>query len=169
MTDRASRLVFRGTVEYRHEANPKLDQPGVAVLVSRGVNRSLAMACPDGCGEQLTINLDKRSGPSWRYYGTESGITLFPSVWRDTGCKSHFIIWRSRIYWCDLGDELESVDSHLLNAVREKLPRNFIRYVDLADQMGLEPWAVLSACVALCRRQAAVRGKARAADQFRSL
>jgi len=57
------------------------------------------MACPDGCGAILTVNLDPRAGKAWKLY--ERGRTsLYPSVWRDGGCGAHFIVWKDRIVWC---------------------------------------------------------------------
>lgn len=98
---RARKLSLRDAVEYRHEANQLLTRPGDAVLVKRGVARAIALACPDGCGEQLTINLDHRAGPAWRHYVDDAALSIYPSIRRDTGCKSHFIVWRSKIYWCN--------------------------------------------------------------------
>ena len=90
MKGRAARIDFRGAIEHRHEADDLIPKPGEAALVHRGVDRSLVMACPDGCGEPLTINLDRRSGPAWRFYRDAAAISMYPSVWRTTGCKSHF-------------------------------------------------------------------------------
>ena len=32
-------------------------------------------------------------------------ITLMPSVWRTTGCESHFIVWRNQVWWCEFGSD----------------------------------------------------------------
>lgn len=168
MRRRAAKLQFKGQVAHRHEANALLTEPGAAVLVHRGVDRSIAIACPDGCKEQLTINLDRRAGAAWRYYRDGADVSLFPSVWRDTGCKSHFIVWRSRIYWCDHHDELETPMDDVVEHVRAALTRDFVLYVDLADQLGLVPWAVLSACNRLCRQGAAIGGTDKMQGHFKS-
>lgn len=158
MSKRENRFTLKGEVVQRHEAEEKLRGPGSAVLVRRGVLRSIVIACPDGCGESLTINLDARAGPAWRFYRTGSGISLFPSVWRDSGCRSHFIVWDSRIYWCDLYDELDMPMENVILRVKDALPDHFINYVDLSDQLDLIPWAVLSACNRLCQLGFALRG-----------
>lgn len=158
MKKRATRIQFKGEVVQRHEADHLLSFPGDAALVRRGVLRSMVIACPDGCGEQLTINLDSRSGPAWRYYGSCSDVTLFPSVWRNTGCRSHFIVWQSRIYWCDGSDELEVPMADVVEQVRSVLHDRLQNYVDIAERLRLVPWAVLSACRRLCRRGFAVEG-----------
>jgi hypothetical protein len=109
------------------------------------------MACPDGCGEQLTINLDSRSGPAWRCYQNGSDFSLFPSVWRNTGCRSHFIVWRSNIYWCDWHDELDAPIEDVVQYTLQELTYDFVSYIVIADKQNLVPWAVLSACTRLCQ------------------
>lgn len=167
MNKRAKAISFKGQVSHRHEANTLLTEPGATVLVHRGVDRSVAMACPDGCGEQLTINLDSRAGPAWRHYGDGATVSLFPSVWRDTGCGSHFIVWRSKIYWCDWHDEFEVPSDEVVKRTLELLTDQLVSYVAIADQLGLVPWAVLSACNRLCRSGLAEAGKGKQQGQFR--
>lgn len=164
---RASSLVFKGVVAYRDEADPLLGDPGAAALIHRGVMRSIVIACPDGCGENLTINLDPRAGPAWRFYESDAEVSLFPSVWRETGCKSHFIVWRSRIYWCDWYDELEIPAVELVDLVGRCLTRNFVSYVQIADELDVVPWAALSACDVLCRKGIAEAGVEQHRGQFR--
>jgi len=166
MKKRANRIAFMGQVERRHEANTMLTEPGATVLVHRGVARSLAMACPDGCGEQLTINLDERAGPAWRIYSSKQELSIFPSVWRDTGCRSHFIVWRSKIYWCDW-DELDTPSEETLQEVLAALPDKFTPYTDLADSLELVPWAVLTAARRLVQMGLAERDKGDRQAMFR--
>jgi hypothetical protein len=146
-------------VEHRHQANPFLTRPGTAVLVFRGIPRSLAIACPDGCGEQLTINLDHRAGPAWRLYGNGVDVTLYPSVWRTTGCKSHFIVWHSKIYWCDWREELDEAEESIVQKTLETLTDTFASHVEIADRLHVEPWAIASACHRLCRLDLAEAGE----------
>ena len=152
MKRRAQILVFRGAVEHRHEADERIRAPGEAVVVHRGVDRSLTMHCPDGCGETLTINLDRRTGPAWRLYIEDQKASLYPSVWRNTGCCSHFIVWRSRIYWCDWGEELEAMGNEFEVKVLSSLDAALRPYSQIADTLNAVPWAVLSACHRLQQR-----------------
>lgn len=101
MTIPARKLELIAQAEYRDEAEPLLTDLGQSVMISRGRPRSLVMRCPDGCGETLVVNLDDRAGKAWQLDMRGEGPTLFPSVWRDGGCDSHFIVWRGRIMWCD--------------------------------------------------------------------
>lgn len=167
MKKRATRFDLKGEVVHRHEADELLSHPGAAALVRRGVLRSIVIACPDGCGEQLTINLDSRAGPAWRYYGSGSETSLFPSVWRDSGCRSHFIVWRSRIYWCDWSEELEVPLADVVERVRGALGTRLESYASIADRLELVPWAVLSACHRLCLDKVAVEGHGEQRGNFK--
>lgn len=158
MKRRAQTLSFQGTVEHRHEADDRLSALGEAVLVRRGVDRSLTMLCPDGCGETLTVNLDRRSGPAWRLYIEGQDVSLFPSVWRHTGCCSHFIVWRSRIYWCDWGEELQATNEDFERRVLASLSLTLRPYSEIAEALDAVPWAVLSACQRLRRQGLVVEG-----------
>ncbi|CAN7724928.1 DUF6527 family protein [Variovorax sp. LjRoot290] len=170
MTARAKQVKFKGQVSHRHEANPALTEPGAAVLVFRGVARSLAMACPDGCGEQLTINLDPRSGPAWRFYeADEQGISVFPSVWRDTGCGSHFIVWRSKIFWCDWHEPLDESREDVKQRTLSALSHEFVPYLEIADALDIVPWAVLSACASLTRSGLAENGRGKQQGHYRRI
>ena len=146
----ARRVSFKGRVQFRHEADDLTPVAGDGVVVVRGRPRSFVIACPDGCGEHLTINLDERSGPAWRWYETSRGVTLFPSVWRDSGCKSHFIVWHNTILWCDWytegNREPESLYPELQDQVFALLDDRFVTFAELAFRLNAIPWEVARAC-----------------------
>lgn len=150
---RVDRIRFVGKVATHDEAVTAIQQrSGDAVLVVRGVVRSLILNCPCGCGHHLTINLDFRVGPAWRIYLRKNALTLFPSYWRDSQCQSHFILWGNRIYWCDHDDWMgNEVSAGLRQVVLETLPSEFVRYETVAETIGEIPWDVLDACRALAR------------------
>lgn len=60
-----------------------------------------AFVCPCGCQEIIYLNLLKNVDPNWKirinFWGK---ISIYPSVWRKVGCKSHFIICKSKVIWC---------------------------------------------------------------------
>lgn len=57
--------------------------------------------CPCGCGDVITLSLQSVHRPHWRLIKTPSGRpTLYPSIWRDKGCMSHFWLRDGRILWC---------------------------------------------------------------------
>ena len=162
---------MRGMVESRGDAPPLLVTAGDLVIVRRDRPRSAVFACPDACSEILTVNLDPRSGPAWSLYEGRLGITLFPSVWRESGCRSHFILWRSGIYWCN-GDEewadLEAQDDALAARVLAALSLTEVRsFVEVAHALGEIPWDVLGACRGLVRSGQAIGLRDRGGERFR--
>jgi Family of unknown function (DUF6527) len=57
--------------------------------------------CPCGCGDVITLSLQPVHTPHWNLTKANSGgPTLYPSVWRDKGCFSHFWVKAGRISWC---------------------------------------------------------------------
>ena len=61
---------------------------------------SAALCCPCGCGATIQLSLVAGDTPSWRVRRHFSGsVTLHPSIWRKTGCRSHFFLRRGRIVW----------------------------------------------------------------------
>ncbi|WIW50487.1 DUF6527 family protein (plasmid) [Bradyrhizobium sp. 62B] len=166
-------LNLRAIVSTRSEADEYVSRPGDAALISRGGPRWLVLSCPCGCGERFPINLDPRSGPAWRIYHVETGqMSLFPSVWRDSGCQSHYIVWRGRIYLFGSGDDevarqnigLDSLVSPVSNRLSASTWRSF---VEVADELGEIPWDVLETCRELVRRRIVEEGSGKLKSHFR--
>lgn len=60
----------------------------------------LAFNCPCGCHSLIQLNLLKEADPCWKYKVTKKQkINISPSIWRHSGCKSHFFIKKSKIDW----------------------------------------------------------------------
>lgn len=171
MTTPARMLRLCGQAEYRDEAEPKLSQAGDAALVFRGQARSLVIRCPDGCGQTLVVNLDNRAGKAWRLDMRGGSPTLYPSVWRDGGCGSHFIVWRGRILWCDryMEGNLEpdydvALEALVMKALR---PDNFRYAEDIAWELDEIPWDVSRAARRLVVRGVAEEGRKTEINWFR--
>jgi Family of unknown function (DUF6527) len=153
------------TSERYSEAAAVLRGPGDCAIVERqGVQRQLVICCPDGCGETLSINLDPRAGPAWRLYKRDDEWTLFPSIDRPTGCQSHFILWRGRIFWTDEDHERDESHKEVIRNLRGKVlaaleNRKQVHFVDLAESLKEIPWDVLAACRRLARRGEIEEGK----------
>ena len=131
------------------EAAANVSKPGDCAIVERaGKQRQFVVHCPDGCGELLSINLDPGSGPAWRLYSKQGVWTLFPSIDKPSGCRSHFILWRGHVLWCGPHDErgtepeAEIDVGRLLNAIGYQAA-GFVGIADLLDEV---PWDVLAAC-----------------------
>lgn len=161
------RSSMKGIVSTRRDASEIVGLPGDVAIVRRGVIRWVIIKCPCGCGDEIPINLDERAGPAWRVFHSEkSGLTLYPSVWRDSGCMSHFILWRNDIFlfrkygsvedgWSQLSKSTRVLEQKLISRLPDD---HLIHFSDLADDLDELPWDVLWACRALVRRKMAVEG-----------
>lgn len=86
----------------RVEEIPDKPSAGTAYLVGEGQHLwFVALLCPCGCKEFLQMSLLQDSRPRWTVMIHEDGTpTLHPSIWRKTGCRSHFFLRRGRVEWC---------------------------------------------------------------------
>src|SRR5260221_13013198 len=128
------------------------------------------MLCPRGCGEEVIINLDRRSGPAWRFYNKDERVTLYPSIIRETGCFSHFIVWHDKIFWCDYEDLWEDkpekleLDKKILEVLKEETTLN---YYDIAESLGELPWEVLLSLRRQVKTGKAIEGFGKNRGNFR--
>lgn len=169
----ATKIRFRGTVARLSDASAHLELPGDTVLVERGRPRLLMISCPCGCGELFPINLDPRAGPAWRLYSDpRRGVSLYPSVWRESGCESHYVIWRNRIYlFGTYEDELDSAGADeltkLVELVMDRLPtEGLVSFYDIAESLNAIPWDVLTVCRRLVRMRLAREGRGKQRGSF---
>lgn len=72
----------------------QLLKPGLLVLVIPDKRpKSVKFICPCGCGEIISVNLMPETGKAWSIsYDRKLGLSLWPSVWLTSGCRSHFIL-----------------------------------------------------------------------------
>ena len=60
------------------------------------------MNCPCGCGQKIELLLIREAKPRWDLALDPAGRpSLKPSVWLQTGCRSHFWLRHGRVEWCD--------------------------------------------------------------------
>ncbi len=60
----------------------------------------LAFNCPCGCQNLIQLNLLKDAAPCWGFkVNKKNKINIYPSVWRTTGCESHFFVRKGKIDW----------------------------------------------------------------------
>jgi hypothetical protein len=83
---------------------PRVLVPGVVyVLGENGYRWSAAFRCPCGCGATVQLNLLPEARPRWTLtVHDDRSVSLRPSVWRNAGCRSHFVMRHGRIEWCDV-------------------------------------------------------------------
>ena len=167
---RVDKIHFTGSFANRDGAAESLKGAGDTALVFRDVKRMLLMVCPCGCGDTLVINLDDRAGSAWRFYRRGEAISLFPSYWRDTACRSHFVLWKNHIHWCDWDDDdLWTSPSGIEELVLRKLPEHFVNYEVLAESVREIPWDVLQACHSLVRKGYVVMNYPKHKGEFRRI
>ena len=97
--------------------------------------------------------------------------SLSPSVWRQGGCESHFIVWRGRIIWCGRfeDDNREpaydaAFEAQVLAAM--DISRFRSSYA-LTDQLNEIPWDVSRCARSLVARGLAESGTGAHRDSFR--
>jgi hypothetical protein len=168
----ARRLRLVGKAEYRDEAERLIADLGEAVIVARGRPRSLVLRCPDGCGQVLVVNLDERAGKAWDLDLRKEGPTLYPSVWREGGCESHFIVWRGRIIWCHRfmdGNAEPIYDAQLeADVLRQLTPDASHTAAAIATRLNELVWDVDRAARMLVRKGLAVQRKEASGWTFRA-
>lgn len=81
---------------------PDVIDPGVLVVAREdGIDWEAGMICPCGCGDRLTVVLLEGVKPRWDVRLSSTGYpSLHPSIWRNSGCRSHFWLKNGRIIWC---------------------------------------------------------------------
>jgi len=74
------------------------------ILLARDADEDwcVGMRCPCGCGRTIELLIVQGVAPRWDLRVDPRGRpTLEPSVFLQTGCRSHFWLRRGRIHWCD--------------------------------------------------------------------
>lgn len=114
---RIARYLAPEFVETQEAARAVLDgRYEATAVVERGRLRAIVFHCPCGCRDKVVINLDPDVGAAWRLRVENDRVTLMPSVWRDSKCASHFILWKGRVFWCHDDGEIglpDEVDEEL--------------------------------------------------------
>ena len=89
------------------------------VVGERGEDWYAAMVCPCGCRAVLELNLVPSGRPCWKLTTHhDESPSLFPSVWRQVGCRAHFFMRQGRIVWA------RAEDSRADHPTERRLRRN---------------------------------------------
>lgn len=65
-----------------------------------GEDWAVGLLCPCGCGERLELMTLDVARPRWDLTcDRQNRPSLYPSIWRKTGCGAHFWLRCGRIYW----------------------------------------------------------------------
>ena len=83
------------------ESPDKIARRHLIRMIDEGEPWAAVMLCPCGCGEVIELSLSPASKTYWTISIDGDRPSLNPSVWRNTGCHSHFWVRRGRIRWCN--------------------------------------------------------------------
>ena len=97
---------------------PEVFDRQVVYLVGEGQYKwCMAMRCPCACGAVISLSTLADVRPRWRHSLHGDGtISIWPSIWRTVGCKSHFNLVCGLVIWhreeLPTEEEVLSVTSH---------------------------------------------------------
>ena len=105
---RILRFISRAWNRWRHRKFTVLTVVDLPIQAKRGVFYlvqdggfawAASMQCPCGCGDSITLNFIG-GRPCWSAEVDARGfVTVHPSIWRTSGCRSHFWIRQGRVRW----------------------------------------------------------------------
>ena len=88
------------TYQFSDDPPEQIEYNTVYIIGEYGFYWQLLFICPCGCNDGIQLNLLSNSFPSWEYHITSKDkISIYPSIWKTKGCKSHFILRNSKIRW----------------------------------------------------------------------
>lgn len=96
--------IYYGSVHFLSSAidNENVNDKVVYCIYFKNKPRWILFRCPCGCMDVITLSAQYCHEPHWGLSATNEGLpTLYPSVWRDKGCLSHFWIKGGKIFWCE--------------------------------------------------------------------
>lgn len=72
----------------------------IIIVVGIDYKKWCYLKCPYGCGDILTLSLMKTHKPHWKIkIDRLNRTTLYPSIRKKDGCKSHFWIKKGKVKW----------------------------------------------------------------------
>ena len=87
-------------IEFAEDTPDTISGNTIYIVQDGNFPELLAFECPCGCRASIILNLLPDASPRWRYIISNQGkIDIYPSIWRKVGCKSHFFVRESDIYW----------------------------------------------------------------------
>jgi hypothetical protein len=88
----------------RHPGQQPLLSGEIVVVKDGPIEKWACFDCPGGCGERLSLSLNRDRRPSWRVtVDWLSRPTITPSVQQLNACGCHFWVKSGSIEWCKNG------------------------------------------------------------------
>lgn len=98
------------------ENNPRdneIEDDEIVIVGSGGYYKWAYIKCPCGCCDTISLSLMQKFSPSWKLkFDSSHRISLYPSIWKIAGCRSHFWIRDGKIEWSLSEWESENSFSH---------------------------------------------------------
>ena len=80
---------------------PESYRPRILYLVGESRPWAAVFLCPCGCEQLIWLNLLSGHQPQWSIKVDRRSVpTVTPSVNRQVGCRSHFLLRAGRVIWC---------------------------------------------------------------------
>lgn len=93
-------LVRRIEITEQEFLPAKLPKRNLVLVREAKEDWSVGFVCPCGCQRRIELLLIPEAKPHWQLAIDEKNRpTLWPSVWLEGGCRSHFWIRAGRIIW----------------------------------------------------------------------
>jgi hypothetical protein len=90
----------RYIIIYKEYLPLQLKKNYIYIISESGCYWMAAFNCPCECGEIIKLNLLPEAYPRWKIIiNNKKQLSIYPSIWRIKGCKSHFIIKKGNVVW----------------------------------------------------------------------
>ena len=90
------------SVVHKTPGNDSVGKNDFIAVIYQGKPLWVLFQCPCGCSTVISLSLQNIHKPHWTVSKSTAGRpTLYPSVWQNKGCCSHFWIKDGRVYLCD--------------------------------------------------------------------
>ena len=89
------------TIKEKIPEDTQVEDKDFIEIIYKGQSFWSIFKCPCGCGNVISLPLKETHDPHWKLKRSVNGRpTLYPSVWQNKGCCSHFWVIDGKIEWC---------------------------------------------------------------------
>lgn len=77
----------------------KIEDDSIYITYEENAFCYLLMKCPCGCGSNINLSFISGLKPQWTVgFNINGTISIMPSIWRKSACKSHFFINTEKLF-----------------------------------------------------------------------
>jgi len=93
----AARIV---EIANEEELPSRMPKRNLILVIEHKEHWCVGMTCPCGCKQRIELPLIREASPRWRLeVDKNNNPTLSPSIWLNSGCRSHFFVRAGRVIW----------------------------------------------------------------------